>query len=189
MGNQEALNDLTAVVDQPLILLVGLDALGNHLDIEHATQVNNAARDGQIPGRSQHAANEVPIKFQGVQIKIAQVRKGAVACTEIVQRHAHANVMQILQLLAAVHQIVNQRRLGDLDFQLPRFQAMQLHGALQLGRQIRQAELRRTHADAHHQIVREYVAPALALGRTLFENPAAELVDQARFFQQRNKHP
>src|SRR6195952_2844991 len=108
MSQQEPLNDLATIGHQPLVLLKGLYPFGNHVDVQHPTQVDDTARHRLVAGGAHHAADEMAIDLQGVQIEVSQVSQRTVTCPEIVERHPHTNVMQALQLLAAVDQVMDQ---------------------------------------------------------------------------------
>src|SRR5690606_14846394 len=75
-GNQEALHYLATMCDQPVALCYGLDAFGNHFELQIAPQVDDGTDHSSIAWRVQHIGDEQSIDLQRIQFEVTQVGQG-----------------------------------------------------------------------------------------------------------------
>ncbi|MNG11220.1 hypothetical protein D3C84_947410 [compost metagenome] len=115
----------------------------------------------------------MPIQFKGVDGQIADPAQRAITCTKIIQRNAHAQFMQPVQLFHGVIEVIAQRGFGNFHFQLGWLKLLAENNPRQLFDQVRHAELHLTQADRQHQTGIVTFVPGPTLCRPVLVNPAS----------------
>ncbi len=102
---------VTAELAQLILLGGGLDAFGDHFQVQVVRQVDHGPYQLQVFRAHVHAADETLVDLQQGDRQAVEVHEGGEAGTEIVQREAHAQPAEGLHglqdLVAAAHHAVS----------------------------------------------------------------------------------
>jgi hypothetical protein len=93
------------------------------------TETDQSVDDSSAITRRIHSFDETPVDLDLVDLEIAQVIEAGVAGSEIIQRDPNAQRMQGSERLLSRLKILNERALGDLEFQSLRRKAGPLERA------------------------------------------------------------
>src|SRR5581483_6032353 len=96
-GEQEALAELAPERAQRVELLGGLDALGCRLQVEGLGDVDDGAPEARVLGAPGDALHEGLVDLQEVDRQPPQVAERGVTGAEVVERHAHAKSLEVLE--------------------------------------------------------------------------------------------
>src|SRR5665213_3070771 len=99
-----------------------LDALGERLDRERLAELDERADQGVPFGVTADAGDERAVDLQGVDGEALEIGQGGVAGAEVVDRDAHAELLDRDKSPGGLLSVAHQRRLGDLDRQRARLE-------------------------------------------------------------------
>ncbi len=96
-------------------LAVGVDPLGDDLQIEGPPELHHHAQQNQIRPLVLEDRDERPVDLELVDRQLLQVGQRAVSRAEVVERDADAERLQLVEEGDGLVRIVDQHRLGDLE--------------------------------------------------------------------------
>src|SRR5688500_14723262 len=96
---EKALDFVAAVAAQEAQLGVGLDALGDHLEVQGMAERDDRLREGPVVGLGAAAdvAHERAVDLERVDRQILEVGKARIAGAEVVERKRDTELLQALQ--------------------------------------------------------------------------------------------
>ncbi len=168
------------------MLGVGLDALGDGLQVQRARHLDDGLHDGAVVGVGVDVAHEGLVDLERVQREALEVAQRRVAGAEVVQRQPHALRVQ------RVHHRDGGRRvggdaLGQLELEVLRRQAGVAQRARHDVGQADVAELHGRQVDGHHHRRHAGVDPGLQLRDGGAQHPFADRDDLAAGLGQRDE--
>jgi hypothetical protein len=98
-------------------LLAGLDALDGHRQVEFGAEGRDAIEQAQRATACLQAVQERAIDLHLVERETVQVAETGIAGAEIIERNAHAQILQLIEPQARDFAIVEKGGLGDFDLQ------------------------------------------------------------------------
>src|SRR5262245_40295612 len=178
-----------AELDEAALLVLELDALGDDLEVERAAERDDRAREVLAALDAPEALHERAVDLQDVDREPVQVGERRVAGAEVVDRDAHAELLELLQRRQHRLAVVHQHALGQLDHEAARVDARDAEGLLHVGADVGLRELDRgdVDADADLAALGQVRLPDLHLAAGLRQHPAAERDDLARLLRDRDE--
>ena len=178
-----ALAQVTGEGGQPLRLDAGFHPFGRHLQPQRVRHFDERADDrrvGRVGVGMAQAVDERAVDLQCVHREAAQPGQAGPAGAEVVQREPHARRPQRRQALGDRGAVAEHRLLGDLQLELPGWEAFGAQRGDDVGHPARLAELhgRDVHAD-ERRVLAQLAPPAGGLRAGGGEHPAAERDDRA----------
>ena len=119
-ADEESLQFLTANVAQEVGLEARLDTFGGAPHAQRVRQRNCSLRDGAAIGLVFNIANKALVDLDLVEREAAQIGQRGIARTEIVQRDAHTNFLQLVQSLERESGVRHQHRFRNFQFETAR---------------------------------------------------------------------
>ena len=148
---EEALPVLAADRAQEADVVLGLDALDDHLLAELVRQRHDRAQDHRAGAVLAAGLQERAVDLDGVEGELVEIGQRGIAGAEIVERQAGAGVRQLAQHGGRLLRVLHHQRLGDLEPQ----RALGDHGAAEdvahLVDQLRPEQLPARDVDADEQ--------------------------------------
>src|SRR5688500_8764579 len=177
-GEELALADAAAGLGEEVALYLGLDALGDHLEVEAAGEGDQRTREAGALGVLRHADDQAAVDAHRAGVESLQHGQRGVAGAEVVDGEARAargdRAQRVLDRLELA-----QRGLGQLDQQRFRRQAAFLERRAHLGGERAAAQLARARVDDDGKRPDAGVEPAPALATGLAQRPGADRPEQA----------
>src|SRR5579872_3984389 len=184
-GEQEALAEGRAHAPQLICLLALLDALGDDLQVQALAEIDDPAHELTLARVGLDPVDERSVDLEDVDRVGLQAGERRVAGSEIVDGHAHADVLQLLELVDDLVAVVRQQALGHLEHERAgRQSGVAKHGGHAAGEGW---IVQLPGGDVHIQVertLRELAPPGRTLGAGRAQDPVAERDDQAGLFRQ-----
>jgi hypothetical protein len=117
-----ALHFIAALFAQKRQLALRLHSLGNGLKAQAARQCDDGDNNGLVTCIIGNVTHKRLVNLELVNMKLLEVAQRGVAGTEVVNRHAHAALVQPLHDGDGFHRIVHRHALGQLQLQAVRRQ-------------------------------------------------------------------
>ncbi|MBA3249448.1 MAG: hypothetical protein H0T66_03890 [Geodermatophilaceae bacterium] len=170
------------------VLLFGLDALGDDLQVQCLGHPHDRAHDLRLPGSRQRALDDLPVDLQEVQRDPLQGRQARRPGSEVVQTDLYPGVAQPLHPGHRRSTGIAQGALGQLD---PQRAARQAGGGQRGGdpvgeRAVRGAAVAQVDADEHARVE---LAERRLVGQGLPQHPGIDAADQAGVLGHREEVP
>ena len=178
----------TAEFGDGLELGLGLDAFGDHVDVEGVGEAEDRSDDGARVSVHVDAGGEAPVDLQDVEVVLAQAAERRVAGAEVVEGGEHPDPAEGSQIVVGALARLEHRRLGHLDDHAVRADAG-------LGDEVRESERvlgvcqfsrRDVHRDRDVGCAPRALPPAEVVQRELGDEHA-ELDDLPVFFRDRDE--
>ena len=144
-------------------------------------QRDGGGADGDVVAVAFDVAYERLIEFQGVDRQQLEVAERRVARAEIVDRQAHAQVAQRLELADAGGRVVHGNRFGDFELQVGAFQTMLFQCPRDMRQQDGRVQLMGGQVHGHAEVGDADIAPCAELAAGFIQYPFAQRQDQAGF--------
>src|SRR2546423_1793539 len=178
LRQEVALRRVAAELDEAIPDLGRLDALGDDAEAEVAAEVDRRADDPCVLLLAVHRHHEGAIDLDLVHRQLAQVRERRVAGAEVVHGEADAGVAQALEDLLRARRVGEHARLGELELEDARVEAVAIQQPRDLGRKLVVEDV--PHRDVHgDRQVEALLAPARALLERLLDDEERERPDEA----------
>ncbi|MNF60640.1 hypothetical protein D3C84_422620 [compost metagenome] len=116
-AEQVALDEITAVALEKLVLLKGFDAFGDHLQMQGVSHDDNRLNDFHVLSRLGNVLDERAIDLQRVERQALEVGEGGITGAEFVDRQRHAEGADLAQQHQRIGDVDHQRVLGHFQFQ------------------------------------------------------------------------
>src|SRR5664279_5216984 len=114
-GEEVALAAVARLAPDVVELAGVLDAFGERLDAESLAELDEGVDDGAGLGVSGDVTHERPVDLQRIDGELAQVAEAGIARAEVVDRDAHAQCLEGVQMPRAGFGVAHEYRLGDLE--------------------------------------------------------------------------
>src|SRR3954468_2830369 len=112
-----ALRELAAERPQAVGLLLGLDALGNHVNAQRAPHRQDGGHDGLVLAGADDAVDERAVDLERVDREAPHIGERRVAGAEVVECEAHAQLLEAVERGQRGRGVLDESALGDLDAQ------------------------------------------------------------------------
>ena len=119
-----------------------LHTLGNGLHAQAGGHADDGAHNGFVVGVVGDVAHEGLVDLDLVDLKLLQITQGRIAGAEVVNRHAHTPLVQVVHDGNGAERVVHGDALGQLQLQLPGWQLSLLQNG---GHQLRQIGMAKLH--------------------------------------------
>ena len=123
-AEEKALKNVAAVVGKEAALRFCLHAFCDDFETQAVCQGQGGEADGGIVLVGLNVLDERAIQLEGLDGQQLEVGQGGIAGTEIVNRQFHAHCAQGLQLCDGPLRVFHRHRLGHLQFELTRSDAV-----------------------------------------------------------------
>ena len=114
-ANEVPLAEVAAEALDPSQLAIGVDALGDDLQVERPPELDHHLQEHEVGALVFEHGDERPVDLELVDREPLQVRERAVAGPEVVERDAHAERLQLVEQRDGLVGVVDQHRFGDLE--------------------------------------------------------------------------
>ena len=172
------MREVAVQVEQGEALGVGLDAFGDGADADGVGQLHAAGHDGRVAAVRAESGDEGAVDLELVDGKALEVGEAGIAGAEVVDRQAHAECLKGGEGGQCSVGIVHERRLGDLQGQRCRVQAVPGEGGGDHAQEFGIGELAGGQVHRHLQRQAIDVLPSGGLGDGFVQYPGAQLPDQ-----------
>src|SRR5579875_3681217 len=183
---KESLSPITANLAQDGELCFSLHSVGDHRQTEGMCQVDHGCDHRCILSFAQ-PGDEVPVDLQAVYWQFAEVREGGVADPEVVDRQAHAKLVELLEHRLRDRALVDEHPFGDLDRECLGRKLILCEQVRDESGKARIGKLGSGDVDRHADLFMTALPPFSALAQGDLEDPGTECVDRAALFGQGNE--
>ena len=170
---------------QEFELLAGLDALGDHLEVEALAHVDDGSHDGGIVRIDRDVAHERLVDLQSADRELLQGGKRRIAGAEIVDRQIEAHRIQLVQQPDGPFRVGHQGRLRHLELEAGRGHVMAAEDVPASGDEARLFQLAQRQIDGDAARLRHRPLPLAIIGADAVHHPLADVQDEAGFLGQR----
>jgi hypothetical protein len=164
-----------------------LDTLGERLQAERLTELNQRVRQRTPLARDLEPGDERPVDLQRVDRESAQIGERAVAGTEVVDRDPDSQRLQLFEQEGGGLRLAHQRGLGYLERERRRVEATLAQRPAELRDELRALELPGGHVDREVQ-VKPFLVPCGGPCTGLLEHPPSDRDDLSVLLGDRHEH-
>src|SRR5215210_2437318 len=184
-----ALSDVASQLAKLLELLVGLYALGDHLDAQRVPEIDRRPHDSQVLVVRLQISHEHPVQLQLVHRQVPQVRQRRVPHPEVVYCQPHPKFLEALERACARSLILDQDALCDLQRKASGVEGSLPQGVLHFANEFWITQLTSGDIHGHGQLGVLGIAflPLLGAPAGLVEHPPTHRDYQARLLSYANE--
>src|SRR5690606_8675010 len=182
-----ALDDIAAFGAQVGFLFGALDAFGDHLHVQVASELNDDAHDVAVIRILQQIAGEALVDLDLVQRQAPQVAQRGIAGAEVIQPDTHPGGLELLEVSGSGLDILHEAGFGDLQIQCAPIQPVTVQGAGDHLAQVRVVQLHGGEVHGHAQVRQPVTLPVPQLAAGLIQHPFAYGDDDAALLGQRDE--
>ena len=173
--------------DQPVTLLVGLDALGDDRMIEPGTERQHRIHQGAVAYVERDLVDKRLVDLDHIDRQAFEIRQRREAGTEVVQCDTHADCLEFGEQRLGALGIGQQHAFGHLEIEHRRRQAAEFDQGADLVDEIILAQLVGGDIDMHRHPGLDTGLPGGGGVERLVQHPAADLTDQPAVLRDRNE--
>src|SRR5215208_85436 len=184
-----ALSDVASQLAKLLELLLGLYALGDHLDAQRVPEIDRCPHDSQVLVIRVQISHEHPVQLQLVHRQVPQVRQRRVPHPEVVYSQAHPKVLEALERACAGSLILDQDALCDIQRKAPGVEGSLPQDVLHFANEFWVTELTSRDVNGHGKLDVPGIAflPLPGASAGLVEHPPTHREYQARLLGHGNE--
>jgi hypothetical protein len=100
-----------------------LDALGDHEVLEALSHVNDGAYDSRVIGIGSDLVDKGLVNFEDIDGKLPEIAEAGIAGAEVIHRKLYPHHFELSEYSGRGFGMVHKDALGELEFEISRFQA------------------------------------------------------------------